>query len=179
MDNQPSMSSVCNFVHAASHDEVALEAQIERFWKLDTAHALAGSHPRMCINDKRVIDVWDRTLTVVDGHYQIDIPFKLYPPQLPDNRSLADKRLQSLGRRLTKDPELHSRYKDGINDLLERGYAERVPCTDKDVSARCTWYLPHHNVTNPNKPDKLRIVFDCAAEYAGTSLNKQYFRALI
>ena len=176
MDNQPSMSSVCNFVHAASDDEVALEAQIERFWKLDTAHALAGSHPRMSINDKRVIDIWDKTLTVVDGHYQMDIPFKLYPPQLPDNRSLADKRLQSLGRRLTKDPELHSRYKAGINDLLERGYAERVPCTDKDVSARCTWYLPHHNVTNPNKPDKLRIVFDCAAEYAGTSLNKAVFQ---
>ena len=28
-------------------------------------------------------------------------------------------------------------------------------------------------MTNANKPDKLRIVFDCAAEYAGTSLNKE------
>ena len=33
------------------------------------------------------------------------------------------------------------------------------------------WYIPHHGVSNPNK-DKLRVVFDCAAVYNGTSLNK-------
>ena len=35
-----------------------------------------------------------------------------------------------------------------------------------------TWYIPHHAVFSPKKPDKLRIVFDCAAEYEGTSINK-------
>ena len=32
--------------------------------------------------------------------------------------------------------------------------------------------ISHHPVTNPNKPGKLRIVFDAAAEFAETSLNK-------
>ena len=36
-----------------------------------------------------------------------------------------------------------------------------------------TWYLPHHNVVNENKPEKLRIVFDCAVTFGGTSLNKE------
>ncbi|XP_064641320.1 uncharacterized protein LOC135496114 [Lineus longissimus] len=33
------------------------------------------------------------------------------------------------------------------------------------------WYLPHHPVFNPKKPDKTRIVFDCAAKYKEISLN--------
>ena len=35
------------------------------------------------------------------------------------------------------------------------------------------WYIPHHPVFNPKKPEKLRVVFDCAASYQNTSLNKQ------
>ena len=33
------------------------------------------------------------------------------------------------------------------------------------------WYLPHHHVLHPAKPDKTRVVFDCAAKYANASLN--------
>ena len=39
-----------------------------------------------------------------------------------------------------------------------------------------TWYLPHHAVTNQHKPDKVRVVFVCAAKYKGTSLNDNLIR---
>ena len=35
------------------------------------------------------------------------------------------------------------------------------------------WYLPHHPVTHPLKSAKVRVVYDCAAKYGGTSLNQQ------
>ncbi|XP_038049665.1 uncharacterized protein LOC119723179 [Patiria miniata] len=161
-----------NFIQACTKPEVSLDAQVEQFWKLDTPQVLAARVPQMSVNDKKVIDVWECSLTMVDTHYQMDIPFRVLPPQLPNNRSLAEKRLQSLGRRLAKNPEMHDRYKAEIENLLDKGYAERVLSSDIDASPGGTWYLPHHNVVNPNKPEKLRIVFDCAAEYAGTSLNK-------
>ena len=85
---------------------------------------------------------------------------------------MAEKRLQYLGKRLLKDPDLHNRYKAGIEELIAKGYAEPVEENQRNNSSQI-WYLPHHNVINPNKPDKLRIVFDCAAEYAGMSLNKK------
>jgi len=33
------------------------------------------------------------------------------------------------------------------------------------------YYIPHHGVYHPKKPDKLRVVFDCSARYHGCSLN--------
>ena len=33
------------------------------------------------------------------------------------------------------------------------------------------WYLPHHGVYHARKPEKIRVVFDCAAVYRGISLN--------
>ena len=39
------------------------------------------------------------------------------------------------------------------------------------------WYLPHHPVTHPMKPGKVRIVFDCAAKYHGISLNQQLLQS--
>ena len=103
----------------------------------------------------------------------MDIPFKSKLPNLPDNRSVAEKRLQSLARRFRKDPELHAKYKGGIQELLDKGYAEKVLDEEIGVTPGQTWYLPHHNVVNENKPEKLRIVFDCAVTFGGTSLNKE------
>ena len=40
-----------------------------------------------------------------------------------------------------------------------------------------TYYaLPHHRVANINIPNRLRVVFDAAATYSGTSLNQNLFK---
>ena len=147
--------------------------QVEQFWKLETSEALANSLPQFSVEDKRAVEIWERSVAVVDGHYEMDIPFKSEHSNLPDNRSVAEKRLQSLTKRFLREPDLHARYKDGIQELLDKGYAEKVPQQDTEVTPGRTWYLPHHNVVNENKPERLRIVFDCAASFGGTSLNKE------
>ena len=33
------------------------------------------------------------------------------------------------------------------------------------------WYLSHHSIYHPKKPDKICVVFDCSSQYQGQSLN--------
>ena len=40
-----------------------------------------------------------------------------------------------------------------------------------DRSDGVVWYLSHHPVFHPDKPDKTRVVFDCAAKFREVSLN--------
>lgn len=59
-----------------------------------------------------------------------------------------------------------------MNQILEKGYAVKVPDEKVNQDDGRVWYLPHHGVYHPKKK-KLRVVFDCAARYQGTSLNEQ------
>ena len=57
-----------------------------------------------------------------------------------------------------------------MNEIIEKGYtrvSDRTPVDGK------LWYLPHHGVYHPAKPNKIRIVFGCSTEYVGRSINKE------
>jgi hypothetical protein len=51
---------------------------------------------------------------------------------------------------------------------MNKGYVSEV--AEPNLESR--WFLPHHLGLNPNKPGKVRVVFDCAAQLQGKSLNQ-------
>ncbi|KAL6479012.1 hypothetical protein MHYP_G00124450 [Metynnis hypsauchen] len=53
-------------------------------------------------------------------------------------------------------------------EIISKGDAELTPVTPEGDTV---WYIPHHGVYHPKKPDKLRVLFDCSAKYRGISLN--------
>ncbi|XP_071483358.1 uncharacterized protein [Diadema antillarum] len=164
-----------NFQATASFiaDAGGLEEQVKLFWKLEGMECLDDDNRSLSVNDQKAIETWEREITMDGGHYQLPIPFRTNRPRLPDNRHLAEQRLQSLRRKLSKDDYLLSKYKEGMSDLLKKGYAEEVNDELQDQSQVDGehWYLPHHPVINPKKPGKVRIVFDCAARYGDVALN--------
>ena len=83
---------------------------------------------------------------------------------------MAVKRLDLLKRRLEKDVDLKRKYKETVEEYISLGHAQRIP--DGQVGSP-VWYLPHHPVVHPQKPDRVRVVFDCAAKFRNTSLNDQ------
>ena len=91
-----------------------------------------------------------------------------YDVTLPDNKPLAEIRLKCLKSKLCKDPDMHQKYTQQMEDYIQKGYASHA---DEQSAEGRTWYLPHHGVTSAAKPGKVRVVFDAAAKYRGTSLN--------
>ncbi len=56
-----------------------------------------------------------------------------------------------------------------MSDIIKRGDAEE---TDDNGPPGETWYIPHHGIYHPKKPERLRVVYDCSAKHKGTSLNE-------
>jgi hypothetical protein len=138
---------------------------------LDDVSAYDHDREAMSMEDRNMIEILERSLQVVDGHYQLDIPFKELPANLPDSRRMAARRLWLLGKKMDKDEKFAQQYTREIRNMLDKGYAERIE-TSPEASV---WYLPHHAVINVNKP-KPRVVFDCAAKSDGVSLNDLVMR---
>lgn len=164
----------CNFIHSevvSSPDN--LSRQVERFWEIDGVQDLRSDVNCMSVEDKEVLHLWDNAVKKVGGHLELPIPFKKDPPELRNNRPMVEVRSYSLKRRLIKDPKLYVKYDDDIKELVAKGYAEKVPVDELDAFPGRTWYLPVFNVKHPRKPDKFRLVFDCAAVFKGESLNTQ------
>ena len=78
---------------------------------------------------------------------------------LPNNRSAAEKRLMIL-----------KKINKFMQEIISKCYAQESPATPKDGRE---WFLPHHRVYHPNKPGKIRVVFDCNAKFNGRSINKE------
>lgn len=104
-----------------------------------------------------------------NGHYEMPLPFKEERPKLPNNRICALHRLNCLERRLKKNPKYYKDYVTFMDDIIARGDAEKVP--EEELDSQSAWYIPHHGVYHPHKPDKIRVVFDCSAKFQETSLN--------
>ena len=95
--------------------------------------------------------------------------------KLPNNYETALIRLKPLQRRLQRNPELFSKYKQTIDNYIKQGYARKLTEEEREKVSNRTWYLPHHPVFNPKKPDRIRVVFDAAAKNKGQSLNSSLY----
>lgn len=123
-------------------------------------------------DDQRAEKLMKESIELIDGHYHIALPFKDKAEQhLRNNFYLAEKRLSYLRGKLSKDAELKKGYYQVMQKYVNQGAARRVGKVDKSQR----WYLPHHAVLSDKKSEP-RVVFDCAAENRGQSLNKALYK---
>ena len=107
------------------------------------------------------------------SHYELPLPLKIERIELPNNRETALRRLNQLKRRFQapKGQKNREDYVNFMKNIIKNGYAEKVPNMRK-LEKNNVWYILHHGVYHPKKPNKIRVIFDCVAEQRGESLNK-------
>ncbi|CAH8505861.1 unnamed protein product [Schistosoma mattheei] len=153
----------------------ALENEIRKLYDVEFSDVYSNDKS-VSIEDKAAISIVEGGTRFENGHFVVPIPWKGNPDMKGGNYEVANSRLRSLKRRLLKDDILYIKYTKGIESNFIKGYAEKVPEIQVQPSYRPRWYLPHHAVLNPKKPEKLRVVFDCAAKFAGVSLNDMIYQ---
>lgn len=95
------------------------------------------------------------------------LPFKTDADVFPNNLSVAEQRIRGLKKRLFRNQAFHCEYKARLEDVISRVPQPQLKQPDGKVL-----YIPHHGVRHLKK-GTLRVVFDCGAEFKGTSLNNQ------
>ena len=130
------------------------------------------NRPGTSVEDRKFIHIMNSSLTKNEsGSWAAPLPVREGFNRPPNNREDTVKRLKSTRRTLDKKPLMKPHYFDLMQKLLDKGHAEPAPKTKLSLFHPC-WYLPHFGVYHPEKQDKIRVVFDFAAETKRTSLNK-------
>ena len=136
--------------------------------RLEAAGIGSANFEELSYEDKKFLEMMDENTEKVGKHYQLPLPLKNHKT-FPNNRYLAEKKLQYLKGRFIKNPKYFVDYKGFMDDLIRKGYAEK---STKEAPEGRTRYIPHHGVYHRSKPGKIRVVFDCSAEFKEVSLNK-------
>ncbi len=112
------------------HTDTELNRQFEGFCNQEFNDSVYDSSTTMSQEDRRALKIMEETVRKNNGHYEIALPWKNYPPCLQNNKPVAEHRLKLLKKRLDRDPVALGKYKQFMNDLLQKGYATPVQNND-------------------------------------------------
>lgn len=97
-----------------------------------------------------------------NGHYEMPLPFRgKVESKLPNKISKAQKRLRQLKARFEKNPSFFKDYQTFMHDMIDNGYAEKVPSDDLSKTA---WYA--HIMAYTVQGNQTRSVWSSIVEVA-------------
>lgn len=170
-----------NFVVNPQTREKICPVMVNRFFQQDFSEQ-SSNHRVLSSEDRRFPAIAEKGIRHLEnGHYELPLPLKNSSVTLPNNRELALQRLSHLKKRFMTIKQYRKDYVEFMENVITRGYAERVPqhanggqisLLNSHSSTQQVWYIPYHGVYHPKKPGKIRVIFDCAAQFRDDSLNK-------
>jgi len=85
-----------------------------------------------------------------EGNWEMPLPFRRKDPKMPNNRSQAVNRFNSLICTLKRKPQMAKDYMEFMQKIIDKGHASPVPTKElKKSQSGKVWYLPHFRVYHP------------------------------
>ena len=81
-----------------------LNTQLERMYNEEFGDINTALEEGMSVEDRKAKEIMDQSATLVNGHYQIRLPFRQEFLSLPDSLPTAEKRLKWLKGEMQRDP---------------------------------------------------------------------------
>ena len=142
LDMAPDSAVVLTCKGVEQDDSSALREQVRMFWKdgeATTADRDEGLE--LSANDKLVRKLWDSSTERDEQHYVLPIPFKDDSSRPENNWFMAKKRLESLRRRLLRDPDLGRAYekrsRNYLRTVMQKGCPEENSSHEEERCGIC------------------------------------------
>lgn len=119
--------------------------------------------------ERRERRLLESTTKNVGEHYETGLLWKYDEVVLPNSLPMAKRRWLCLEKRMQMDADLEKNLVDRMRDYARKGYARKLTLEESKLKTSRTWYLPVFSVTNPNRPGKIRMVWDAAAKVSKVS----------
>ncbi|XP_065076520.1 uncharacterized protein LOC135700058 [Ochlerotatus camptorhynchus] len=150
--------------------ETYLNQMVKDYFSIDSL-VVKPNQLRMSKDDERAMSLLESRTHFNGVRYETGLLWRSDKIRLPDNEAVAVRRWRCLEKRMEKDEDLANTMNEKIAEYRTKNYIRKL--TSEELAAKYdrVWYLPIFPVFNPNKPGKVRIVWDAAAQAYGISLN--------
>ncbi|XP_021947712.1 uncharacterized protein LOC110845573 [Folsomia candida] len=144
---------------------MSCQSSLSELWSLETLGICEPAQVKMKTDreDATRKHFEDTVSRQEDGRYSVRLPWADGTPVIPNNKSVAMKRLESTTKKL-RDAGKYENYDQIFQEWLKEGFVEKVndTCSDHEVGVH---YLPHHAVFKPQSlTTPVRPVFDASCK---------------
>ncbi|XP_055522798.1 uncharacterized protein LOC129716979 [Wyeomyia smithii] len=166
-----------NFLHRQMHicadsTERDLHDYVQEFFSIESLGVAISPNVEGADDQRARRILEETTVRTENGRFETGLIWAQDDIKFPDSKPMAERRWRCLEKRLEKDPQLYDSVRQQVTDFESKGYIHVV--TEKEMAEfdpRRIWYLPLGVVQNPNKPGRIRVIWNAAAKVNGVSLN--------
>ena len=151
---------------------------VKDFYDSGFTESSTDDKPEMSQEELRFLRELERTVVSRDGHYEMALPLKDREAPVPNNKLQVEERAYWLKRKLQRNKDFYNDYKCFMEDIIDQGYARKVP-VDLQNSSGMKWYIPYHGIYYPHKPKASHSMTCCSRHRGNTFFGAPYSILLV